>query len=420
VKRVAWLVPPLPARVWALLAASLVWALALGLIIPFQAIYYHEVRGFSVEISGLVVATFAGSALLGGFAGGSASDRAGPRRAAVGSALVAASGYAALAFVDASPEAFVAAGVAGLGFGAVMPSKASLIASVAGPQHRQAAYGLEFAVVNLGFAVGAAAAGLTADVRRPETFAAILLACGGCSLLFALLVSVIGPRARPEAAGEEGRPPYRDVLRQPAIVGFAAVSLLYAAAGVAVYEVGLPLFGTTEAGLDEGQIGLLFLLNSVLIVTVQLPVTRLLEGRSRLRAVAATMLLWAAAWLTVSVAGDALQGREALAVFVPVVILFALGECIIAPVQGSLIADAAPERLRGRSLALSSSAFGTGMMAGPVGVGFVLARSPIGLWMLAAGTLLLAALVALRLEAAVPRAARRSPPRDQALAHAEP
>jgi len=411
------LVPPLPSRVWALLAASLVSALGLGLVVPFQAIYFHDVRRFSVEVAGLLVATFAGSALLGGFAGGSVSDRAGPRRAATVFALVAACGYAALAFVESPGQAFLAAGTAGLGFGGLMPSKASLLASVAGPQHRQTAYGLEFAGVNVGFAVGAALAGAIADVGRAATFTTIFLACAGCYVVFGALVSAIAPRERPELGGEAGRPSrYREVLRQPVVVGFAGVSLLYAAAGVAVYEVALPLFAKTEVGLDEGQIGLLFLLNSIAIVTLQLPITRLLEGRNRLRAVGTAMALWACAWLAVSAVGDAAPGREALIVFVPVVILFAVGECILAPVQGSLIADAAPERLRGRSLALSSSAFGTGMMAGPVAIGFVLARSPLGLWIVAAGALLLAAAIALRLEPAAPRAARRATSESQAVA----
>ena len=47
------LVPRLPARVWALESGSLVAALGLGLVLPFQLIYLHAVRGMSLGTGGL-------------------------------------------------------------------------------------------------------------------------------------------------------------------------------------------------------------------------------------------------------------------------------------------------------------------------------------------------------------------------------
>jgi MFS family permease len=64
------------------------------------------------------------------------------------------------------------------------------------------------------------------------------------------------------------------------------------------------------------------------------------------------------------------------------VILFGLGECFQGPVQGALVADLAPPRLRGRYMAVSTNSWDLGFLLGPAIGGFILAasRSPSGRW----------------------------------------
>src|SRR5947208_8391699 len=72
--------PRLPRAVWALEAGGLVNAFGNGFVYPFLFIYLHNVRGFSLGTSGLVVGTNAAFALVAGIPGGWAADRFGPRR----------------------------------------------------------------------------------------------------------------------------------------------------------------------------------------------------------------------------------------------------------------------------------------------------------------------------------------------------
>ena len=46
------------------------------------------------------------------------------------------------------------------------------------------------------------------------------------------------------------------------------------------------MFAKNEASVSEKGIGLIFLVNTVVIVVLQLPIAKLLEGRRRMRALA--------------------------------------------------------------------------------------------------------------------------------------
>ena len=77
--------PRLPRAVWALELGGVINSFGNGFVYPFLFIYLHDVRGFALGLSGLIVATNAGVALVAGTPGGAAADRFGdsgrsPRR----------------------------------------------------------------------------------------------------------------------------------------------------------------------------------------------------------------------------------------------------------------------------------------------------------------------------------------------------
>ena len=55
------------------------------------------------------------------------------------------------------------------------------------------------------------------------------------------------------------------------------VNALYIGAGIAQLEI-LPAFAKNEAGVSERGIGWLFFINTIVIVLLQLPTTRLRRG----------------------------------------------------------------------------------------------------------------------------------------------
>ena len=78
------------------------------------------------------------------------------------------------------------------------------------------------------------------------------------------------------------------------------------------------------------------------------------------------------------VGGLWLEATAAAVAFGLAAIVFGLGECFQGPVQGALVADLAPPRLRGRYMAVSTISWDIGFIVGPAVGGFVLAARAAG------------------------------------------
>jgi len=161
--------------------------------------------------------------------------------------------------------------------------------------------------------------------------------------------------------------------------------------------------------VNERQVGIIFALDSIGIVVFQLPIAKLLEGRRRMKGLAAMGFVWAAALMLVWVAGAWTTATAAAIVLCGAMLVFALGECLHGAIQAPLGADLAPPRLLGRYLALSSLSWQVGWIVGPAGGGFLLQHAPLLLWPIAAAVNLVCAGGALALERRLPEHVRLTP-----------
>ena len=402
--------PRLPRAVWAMEAGGLVNAFGNGFVYPFLFIYLHNVRGFALGTSGLIVGTNAAVALAAGPAGGAVADRIGARKTLAPSLVLLALAFALFPLVRAPWHAFCLAALVGLSSGAFWPSYHALLAAVTPPERRHAGYSLQRISANLGFGAGGALAGLLAATSHPDSFTALFVIDAATYAAFLALLALV-PEARPdatEAADRRAAGGYRRALRDRVFVALLGLNVVFVVAGYAQLET-LPVFAKNHAGVSEGAIGLLFLVNSVVVVLAQLPVTRAVEGRRRMHALAAMTVLWAAAWLLVLAAGAWSAAASAAVVIVLAGGVFALGECLQGPTQQALVADLAPAELRGRYMALSTNSWSVGWIAGPVIGAFVLQHAPLALWGGAAAACLAAGAFALLLERRLPAHVVRTP-----------
>src|SRR5512134_2089148 len=101
--------------------------LGYGAVLPFEIIYLHDGRGFSLGVAGLVVALITGVAVVIAPLAGPLIDRFGARATAAGAGVALAAGYAGLALAHTPALAFAAAALAGAGNGALNPSQSALV-----------------------------------------------------------------------------------------------------------------------------------------------------------------------------------------------------------------------------------------------------------------------------------------------------
>jgi MFS family permease len=398
--------PRLPRDVYVLQAGGLLNAFGNGVVLPFLIIYLHNVRGISLGLAGLAAATQSATALASGFLGGTLSDRIGPKRVLAGALGVMTIAFALMPFIRSPWQAFAVYVVWGLGSGSFWPSQSTLLAALTPPERRSPAYALQRLTMNLGAAIGGIAAGLIASVAHPGSFTVLFLVnCASYIAYIFVLARVRTPELHPERA----RGTWIAVIRDRTFLAYAVLNAAFMTAAISLMIELLPAFGKNITHVNEQEVGVIFALDAIGIVIFQLPVAKLVEGRRRMRGLAAMGVVWAVSLMIVWAAGVWTTTTVAAATLAGAMLVFALGECLHGAIHAPLGVDLAPPQLVGRYLALSSLSWQVGWIIGPAAGGFMLQHAPLALWPAAAGVNLACAGAALALEKRLPENVRRTP-----------
>lgn len=400
--------PQLPREVWLLQLGGVMNSFGNGIILPFLVIYLHDVRGFGLGVAGLVIAFSAAAQLTAGLVTGPLIDRIGPRPVIAAGLILQAVGFGLFPLVRQPWQAFVLIAVEGAGSAGFWPSQSTLLARLTPPERRHAAYAQQRVTMNLGIGIGGLVGGAIASVAHPSSFTLLFLLDAATFLAYVgVLWFVPDPGIAAEERSDE-RSSYSAVVRDRVFVGLWTLNFLFVAAGYSLLNL-VPAFARDHAHISEREIGVMFFVNTALIVIAQLPISRAIEGRRRMRALALMPALWIVAWLLVDAGGYWFNATAAFVVFTVALGIFGIGECFHGPAHQALVAEIAPGHLRGRYFAVHSLSWGLAGTVGPAVGGFLLAAAPFALWPVAAFVCLVAALGALALEPRVPRRYRRIP-----------
>jgi MFS family permease len=401
--------PRLPREVQLLQLGGLANAFGNGVVLPFMLIYLHNVRGISLGTAGLILATNAFVSIGAGPVGGVLVDRVGGQRVLAAALVFLAVGFAGYILVDSAWKGFAVASITGIGNGLFWPAQSTLITILSPRDRRHAAFAMQRVVMNLGIGLGALVGGLLATTSRPATFDLLFAVNAATFVVYlAVLLAFVHEPTTAESRGSARSGSYSVVMRDRAFMGVVGLNTLFIFAGMAGFEL-LPVYAKNEAGVTETMIGLIFFVNTVVIVLAQLPVTKLSEGHRRMRTLALLGVLWAGCWVLVPLAGVWVTGVAAAVVLALIMAAFGVGECLHGSVQAPLVADLAEPSQIGRYMALSALSWQVGFALGPAIGGFALAASPTGVWLGAAVLCLLASAASLGLERTIPTAARTNP-----------
>ncbi len=354
-----------------------------GLILPFEMIYLHQIRGFSTSTAGLVLAATMGTAAIATPPAGALLDRYSAKTLVVAGSLASALGYAGFAFVDGPWQAFACSIVSGAGIGAAGTAGRTLTIRLVTREQRAAAFALIRIAGNVGLGSGATIAGfIVASAQRLGSFQALYLFDAVTYVAFALivLVAVPSPPAEAVAAAPAGETGYRAVARDRTFLTVIAANVVLLVVGHTFFSNILPPFAKAHTPLGPAAIGILVLVNTSFVVIAQIPAVRVVARMRRTYAFAAASALFAASLLAVLPATLINSELAVTILLAGVAIVFAIGECVHILVLGPLVADMAPAHLLGRYLSVFSLAFTTSLALGPAIGGLLLQTAPDAVW----------------------------------------
>jgi MFS family permease len=352
------------------LAASFVDALGTGLFLPLTVAYLSRVVGLSpIQIGlGLAIAGFA--AVAAAPVSGALVDRYDARAVVLGCFSVSALGFLAYIAVD-SFLSFVAVAVAlQLASRMERPATAALVLGVASGPERVGSLAWQQTSRNLGYGVGGLLAGLALLGHGKSPFV-VLLAANAASYVVAGALVWRLPAIRPAAREPGHRDGYRAVLSDRPYVGLALLNVV-----VALHDslllVAMPLWILTRTSAPLALTGLLFTLNTVLVVLLQVRTARRIAAR---RGISAGYRTAALAFVVACVAFALAAGASTQVAVVLLVIGLAaltLGELENTAGEWFLSVELAPHHLRGRYLGLFKTSMALQQAIGPLVVTAIL------------------------------------------------
>jgi MFS family permease len=385
-----------------------------GLVLPFEIIYLHQIRGFQTSTAGLVLAATMGMSAIVTPPTGALLDRCSAKAIVVAGSLASALGYAGFAFVEHPWEAFACSVVSGAGLGAAGTANRTLVVRLVTPEQRAAAFALNRVAGNFGIGLGATVAGfVVAASQRLSSFQLLYVFDALTYAGFALIVlaAVPSPRAVTGAATDANGTGFRAVARDRLFLTVIAANVVLVVVGHTLFSNILPPFAKAHTPVGPAEIGIIVLVNTSFIVIAQIPAVRVVARMRRTHAFALASALFAVSLLAVLPATLIHSALAATSLLVGVAIVFALGEIAHILVLGPLVADMAPAHLLGRYLSLYSLTFTLSLAVGPAIGGVLLKTAPDAIWWGGAVAALLAGTVLFRLGDRIPDPLHEAPSR---------
>lgn len=346
----------LPRQLWVLFFVTLINRLG-TMALPFLVLYLTRSLGFSASRAGLVLAIYGVAAFLTGPLAGRLSDRFGP--VILMKASLFLTGIVLWIFPLAqSFQAVVLMTVLFAITGEIFrPANLSLVSDMVPRDQRKQAFAVSRLAINLGMSVGPALGGFLAQ----KSFTALFLVDGATSFLAGIVMILTSFKLVKASGGSEGAAPAIPME----VKGLGDSQLYYfllAVLPVAIvffqHESAMPLYLVRDLHLSESVFGLMFTLNTLLIVFLELPLNTATAHWSHGKTLGLGAFLFAVGFGALAFVTDVWT----LAL---TVVIWTFGEMILFPASSAYVAEIAPNHRRGQYMGMYSMSFNLAFMMGP-------------------------------------------------------
>ena len=352
----------IPRPVWNLAFATFVNRVG-NMVLPFLVIYLTRHLGFTLAHAGLVMALYGAGALITAPAAGFLCDKFGPVRILKISLL--ANGVLLLLIPTIRNPVLITIAIIVLAIFAEMfrPASMAAVTQFVNPEQRKPAYALSRLAINLGMSVGPAVGGFLAAVSYD-----LLFWIDGTTSLLALGLLLLFP-----LPGKTLQESTKSVHHHTAFILRDSRFLVFFLSVIPIsfvffqHIVAMPLYMVSDLGLTEKVYGLMFTLNTLLIVALELPLNLSTTHWSHRK----TMVLGT---MLIALGFGGMAFATGIFTLVASVIVWTFGEMILFPAMGAYVAHIAPPHRQGEYMGFYVMAFGVGFTLAPLGGTLLLQR----------------------------------------------
>jgi predicted MFS family arabinose efflux permease len=390
----------LPRDVWIIFATSLVNRVGV-MALPFLVLYLTRYLHVDASLAGLALSVYGIGGIVTAPIAGRLCDRIGPFT--VMRASLAFTGIILLVIPLAHSFALVVALVFlwAIVADATRPATMSALTATTLPEQRKAAIAVNRLAVNLGMSIGPAVGGFLATVSFPLLFIIDGVTSLAAALVLTMLLrsrgaadatTVLLDRVSVESNAESAAAPasvsvWRDRTALEFLFGILLMSFVFMQ-----NQGALPLYLVRDLHHRESFYGMLFVVNTLLIVALEVPLNLAMAHWSHRRALLLGILLTA-----IGFGGLAFSTNATF--IIATVVMWTFGEMITFPVGTAYVADIAPPGRNGEYMGAFSTMFSLALVIGPwAGVAALDRFGPKPMWLgvLACGLVAMAAIASTR------------------------
>jgi MFS family permease len=359
----------LPREVWLLSLVTFVQRSG-TMVLPFLTLYLTQQQGFTVQGAGGILSLYGVGAIVGSYLGGWLSDRIGSVRAQVVSLCLATGALIALSLVQSPLGIVVAVLLWSVVAESMRPANGAALAEMSPPHLHVRVFGLRRLSMNLGMSIGPAVGGFLVTWSYIWLFvieASVGLLAAG--LLWGLLPSSVrrAPSEQPVhalAPGPGTRPqsPWHDGVFL-VVVGLTTLLVTTLCQLFGAY----PLTLTEVHHFPAYAIGLVFTVNTLVIVVCQMPILHAVARFDALQVIGVGAFFLCAGFALLPLG-------TTTAALVATVFVWTFGEMLTTPLLESFVASRSPVEHRGQYMGLFSSAFSVAFVLAPLGGTWIYGR----------------------------------------------
>src|SRR5688572_16515665 len=346
------------------------------MLYPFFALYLTQKFDIGMSTVGLLFAVFSISGMVGSALGGAIADRMGRKTVIIFSLILSSLSALGMGFAPTLGIFIAVVVLVGTLSSIGHPAHEAVVADLLPPDKRAEGYGIIRVVFNLAVIIAPPIAGLLIA----NSYLTLFIVDAVISLVSAAIVILALPETKPQAlphvkpeSMRQTFAGYGRVFKDTPFLAFIGVTVLMTLVYMNMNST-LGVYLRDQHGLPEISYGWLISINAIIVVLFQFWVTRQLEKYRPMLMMAAGSLLYAV--------GFAMYGFvPTFALFVVAMIIITIGEMVVSPFQQSLVANFAPEDMRGRYMAVSGLSWSISFTVGPYFAGLILdSANPSLLW----------------------------------------